>query len=606
MDRNFIIAMLLMVAVLFAWQMLFAPQPKPQQDLTPTGEQAAATSPTPAATPAATPPATQTPPPLPAPPTPPAEATAAAEPTTGENAAPVAPAPPPVEPTQGKVATPLVSGVIANRDGGSLLDWELLNYNLTTTDKKLAAAERKKVDLAPYERPLIKKKVKPRPYSDQPQLVCALNDMAGLDGTGLWRVDQQAPDHWVLSQSSGALTVTKTVRFSVRGTQPQDLPYNIDVEMQIANASNQPVTVQPFCAVYEQIIEDTSSFFYRDYNQMLQVNNLEGSLKAQHISKVKPDDIADAPAFWTGFADNYFAALVGPDQETLAVQNARAKIRDVGQNVMEARLLGGALTLGPNETKKAVFKAYLGPKQREYIAAGNNGPKYRFDKSIDFGWFDIIARYLMVALVYLARVTGNYGIAILILTVIIKIFMFPLQHKSFKSMKQMQQLQPEIAKLREKLKDNKEKLNQEMMALYRAHNVNPAGGCLPMLLQLPIFIAFYRALGYSIELRHTPFFGWLQDLSAQDPYYVTPILMGVTMFISQKMTPSTADPAQNRVMMMMPILFTFLFLSFPSGLVVYWLTNNILSIIQQVITNKYFLPNPIPAPVKVGGKKPND
>jgi YidC/Oxa1 family membrane protein insertase len=197
-------------------------------------------------------------------------------------------------------------------------------------------------------------------------------------------------------------------------------------------------------------------------------------------------------------------------------------------------------------------------------------------------------------------------VAILIVTVIIKILLFPLQHKSFKSMKEMQLLQPEIAKLREKYKDNKEKLNQEMMALYRAHKVNPAGGCLPMLAQLPIFIAFYRALGYSIELRHTPFVWWLQDLSAQDPYYITPILMGVTMFVSQKMTPTSADPAQARVMQLMPIMFTFLFLSFPAGLVLYWLTNNILSIAQQAITNKYLLPAPAPIaapPARTGGKK---
>lgn len=206
-----------------------------------------------------------------------------------------------------------------------------------------------------------------------------------------------------------------------------------------------------------------------------------------------------------------------------------------------------------------------------------------------------------MALIWLAKATGNYGVAILILTLIIKILLFPLQHKSFKSMKAMQMLQPEIAKLREQYKDNKEKLNQELMGLYRRYNVNPAGGCLPLLIQLPIFIAFYRALGYSIQLRQTPFVWWLQDLSAQDPYYITPILMGVSMIISQKMTPTAGDPAQQKIMMMMPVLFTFMFLSFPSGLVLYWLANNILSVLQQVLTNRYLSGPTAPKPAVAKG-----
>jgi YidC/Oxa1 family membrane protein insertase len=167
-------------------------------------------------------------------------------------------------------------------------------------------------------------------------------------------------------------------------------------------------------------------------------------------------------------------------------------------------------------------------------------------------------------------------------------------------MRAMQLLQPKIAKLREQYKNNKEKLNQKMMDLYKRHNVNPTSDCLPLLIQLPIFIAFYRALNYSIELRQTPFIWWLQDLSAQDPYYITPILMGVSMFVSQKMTPSAGDPAQQKVMMLMPLLFTFMFLNFPSGLVLYWLTNNILSILQQVVTNKYL---PAPPAAKVAAAK---
>jgi YidC/Oxa1 family membrane protein insertase len=184
---------------------------------------------------------------------------------------------------------------------------------------------------------------------------------------------------------------------------------------------------------------------------------------------------------------------------------------------------------------------------------------------------------------------GNYGVAIIFLTIIIKILFWPLSHKSYKSMESMKKLQPMMAKIREKHKDDRQKMNQEMMQLYKTYKVNPAGGCLPMLLQIPVFFALYQALMGAVELRHAPFIStlpftdivWLADLSAKDPFYITPIVMGATMFLQQKMTPAPGDPMQAKIMMFLPIIFTFLFLSFPAGLVVYWLVNNVLSIFQQ-------------------------
>lgn len=579
MDRNFIIAMVLMVLVLFAWQALFAPKPPLPDEAatTPGGPAAQATvSPTPTVIAA---PATPTP--------------AAATPTPavvagGETVAKTPPEPLTVEPIEWPVKNERLLGTLSNAAAGSISRWKLIDYNLSTADKDQPVAQREKVNLALVARVRPKKKKEiPQSFKDNPQLMCALDGRAELDGSRAWRVITQSPTEFVVGHSANGITVNKTLRLRNSGAVPADQPYNIDVVMSITNDGDQPTSVKPFCAVYEQVVADTSSFFYRDYNQMMQVNYVDNDLEMNHISKVEADDVPQGATFWTGFADNYFATLVGPDQDSLGVAQARAKVSMVNENIMEARLLAEQVDLGPGQTKEVIFKAYIGPKRRDYIQAGDNGPKYHFDRAIDFGWFDIIARWLMVALIWLAKLTGNYGMAILILTVIIKIFMFPLQHKSFKSMRQMQALQPEIAKLREQYKDNKEKLNQEMMALYRRFNVNPAGGCLPMLVQLPIFIAFYRALGYAIELRQTPFVWWLQDLSAQDPYYITPILMGVSMFLSQKMTPTTGDPTQAKIMGMMPIIFTFLFLSFPAGLVLYWLTNNILSIVQQVITNRY-------------------
>jgi len=193
---------------------------------------------------------------------------------------------------------------------------------------------------------------------------------------------------------------------------------------------------------------------------------------------------------------------------------------------------------------------------------------------------------MLIILKYLNEFVKNYGIAIIILTILIKILFWPLGNKSYESMKAMQKLQPKMVELREKYKDDKQKLSQETMALYRAHKVNPMGGCLPMLIQIPVFFGLYKALLYAIELRHAPFFWWIQDLSAKDPYYITPIIMGATMFVQQKMTPTAGDPMQQKIMLFLPIIFTFLFLNFPSGLVIYWLFNNILSIGQQYYVNK--------------------
>ncbi len=180
----------------------------------------------------------------------------------------------------------------------------------------------------------------------------------------------------------------------------------------------------------------------------------------------------------------------------------------------------------------------------------------------------------------------NYGIAIIIITLFVKILFWPLGNMSYRSMKGMQKLAPKISELREKFKDDKARLNQEVMSLYKIHKVNPLSGCLPIFIPIPVFFGLYKALLYSIELRHAPFFLWISDLSAKDPYYITPLLMGATMFLQQRMTPSTGNEMQQKMMMWMPVFFTFLFLNFPSGLVLYWLFNNILSIGQQHYVNR--------------------
>ncbi len=252
------------------------------------------------------------------------------------------------------------------------------------------------------------------------------------------------------------------------------------------------------------------------------------------------------------------------------------------------------LSLPPKGEKEIELKLYFGPKSLEVLKKTG----YHLANAVHFGFFDPIAKPLLYALQFLYRYTGNYGIAIIILTALIRILFWPLNHLSHKSMHKMQELQPIILKLKEKYGDDKARLNQELMQLYKTYKVNPFMGCLPMLIQIPVFFALYKVLLMAIELRHAPFFGWIKDLSAPDRLYigfdipylhgipVLTILMGVSMYYQQKLSPTSLDPTQEKMMLMMPVIFTVLFINFPSGLVLYWLTNNVLSIAQQLMTNK--------------------
>ena len=279
---------------------------------------------------------------------------------------------------------------------------------------------------------------------------------------------------------------------------------------------------------------------------------------------------------WSGYTTKYFFTAVNPKNSSEQI------FISANDNFVENKFISPLLDISANSSTNLKYSAYFGPKQAEFLSAGNNG----FESAIHYGFFHPLAKPLIVVLNFFYHFIGNYGFSIVLLTVCIKIIFWPLTQKSYKSMKGMQKLQPEMKKMREKYGSDKQKLNQEMMAFYKENKVNPLGGCLPMLIQIPVFFALYRVLLGSIELRHAPFILWITDLSAKDPYYVTPLIMGVTMFIQQKMTPTNMDPTQAKIMLMMPVVFTFMFLNFPSGLVIYWLTNNLLTILQQYLIRR--------------------
>ncbi|MFQ5561186.1 MAG: membrane protein insertase YidC, partial [Nitrospinota bacterium] len=261
---------------------------------------------------------------------------------------------------------------------------------------------------------------------------------------------------------------------------------------------------------------------------------------------------------WVATQNKYFLAAIFPATEMIHKAYVKNTGNDVGAVGYQFKV---------DDRQPVRFDVYVGPKKADILARYN----VQLERVIDFGWFDVLGKPLFSALVWFYGFSHNFGIAIILVTVVIKLIFFPLSQKSFKSMKQMQKIQPQMKILTERYKKDRTKLNQEMMKLYKDHKVNPLGGCLPTIVQIPVFIALYQVLLNAIELRGAPFFLWITDLAQKDPYYVTPLIMGATMFLQQKMTPTTVvDPTQQKIMMFLPVIFTVMFLNFPSGLVLYW------------------------------------
>ncbi len=303
------------------------------------------------------------------------------------------------------------------------------------------------------------------------------------------------------------------------------------------------------------------------------------------FEKLADGKVLNGNIVWAGFAGRHFLAAMVPPEN----QNLRLWLKSRGEIVEEKLLFP---LVASTEVKLDI---YIGPKDFDVLNSVGHG----LSRAVAFGWSEFIAVPLLHVLKFSHRFTGNYGIDIILLTLLIKVLFIPLTNRSFQSMRAMQKLQPQMAKVREKYKDNAEEMNKEIMELYRRNKVNPLGGCLPMVLQIPVFIGLYSALMSSIELRHAPFVLWINDLSAPDrlgsfqlPFVQHPgipvltLLMGASMFAQQWMTPSAGDPAQQRMMMIMPLMFTFMFVNFPAGLVLYWLVNNVLTIAQQYYSTR--------------------
>jgi len=290
---------------------------------------------------------------------------------------------------------------------------------------------------------------------------------------------------------------------------------------------------------------------------------------------------------FTGVETNYFIAAMLPGDDTPTTCNMRPEVRTNGGDplwgVFTTELRWGETALEPGQSQTFKVKNYLGPKKYALLRSVGNG----LNESVDFGWFWPISRVLLWLLLKYQSVLINWGVAIILLTLTAKLILLPLTHKSFKSADRMKALKPEVDAINEKFKDDAQKKQQEIMALYKRNKVNPLGGCLPTLLQMPIWFALFRTLRAAPELYRAPFFGWIQDLSNPDPYFITPVVMGALMFLQQRMTPMTGDSAQAKMMMyFMPIMFTAFMLFLPSGLTLYILVNTVLSIVHQTIIHR--------------------
>jgi YidC/Oxa1 family membrane protein insertase len=380
-----------------------------------------------------------------------------------------------------------------------------------------------------------------------------------------------------------------------------DSDYMFTVTQSVVNESGQPVNLHSYALASRGGTPKTSGFFIL-HEGLLGV--FDGTLKEIDYDDIQEDKQVETPSTggWIGITDKYWLVALIPGQQEQVKGRFLHTTRN-NDDRYQVDYLDAGREVAPGATLETVNRLFVGAK--EVRTLDRYEEQYgitNFDLAIDFGWFYFLTKPIFYAIDWLYHFLGNFGLAILALTVGIKLLFFPLANKSYKAMSKLKELQPKMMELRERIGDDRQRLNQEMMTLYKKEKVNPAAGCLPILVQIPVFFALYKVLFVTIEMRHAPFFGWIKDLSAPDPTTifnlfglipwdppqmlmigVWPLIMGVSMFLQQKLNPQPADPIQAKVFMFLPIVFTVMLASFPAGLVIYWAWNNTLSMAQQYV-----------------------
>ena len=467
------------------------------------------------------------------------------------------------------VDTPLFRAVFTNVDA-VIKSFKLKNYRLTT-DPESPMVEL--VSLENRQDNFISVSFESHRKSKGEKIIYQVED-------DFIRLNPESPprDLTFRAQTPEGVSISQTFRF-----YPDRYP--IDLLVDLENNSQEAIDGN-LRATMMNMPPKSKKSYYSFVGMALLLND--------KLEEIKPKDLEKDGPFsgkleWMAYESDQFMAAVIPENPSKATFEGRS----LSSGAIRGGFLGPLISLPPLGRGSSGYTLYMGPRDLDILKQLNK----KLDLAINFGWTDIIAKPLHYTLRFFNKYVNNYGVSIILLTVLIKIIFWPLTHKSYKSMKEMQKLQPLMAKIREKHKGSKEQMNKELMGLYKTYKVNPMGGCLPMVIQIPVFFALFRILGNSIELRHAPFIFWINDLSAPDrlfnfpfdipfmsPPYGIPVLtllMGASMFLQQKMTPTPGDPTQAKVMMFLPLIFTVMFINFPSGLVLYWLTNNLLSIGQQ-------------------------
>ena len=558
MERRVLLAVILSFVVLYAYQAIYpTTPPREAQKSAQTGKGASSgKAPSPA-------PTSSTPPP--------AQASTVPSPSPAA-AAPAPEAPQPAAPTRDvTIDNAYVHGVFTTR-GGALKTWQL---------KKFFDNEGRPLEMVAEHAP----SNEPLPFTiavDDPAMSARLASAAftvvdepqAASGSGVWRATFDYAD------PSG---------LRVRKTFANDLskPYVIDVSVSVTrNGQAVPATIEWGPALGSGIVPKS-----RTYNPPPQpIFFKDGKVTRVAQSKIAQQATQEGTFGFVGADDHYFLTALVKPPAPLKVQYAPVDVTNLANVPEGAHYVSWSVRFNESVTQPLAY--FVGPKDFDILAAVDRD----LVRSIDFGMFSVIVVPLLQALKWINGYVGNFGWSVIILTILINLVMFPIRHKSVVSMRRMQEVQPEAKAIQDRYKHLKmsdparAKMNEELMALYKARGVNPAGGCVPMLLTLPALYAFYAMLEVAIELRGAPWIWWIHDLSAKDPYYILPVLMGVTMFIQQKMTPSTPDPTQQKMMMFMPVMLTAMFLWFASGLVLYYAVNNLWGILQQWITFKLIGP----------------
>jgi YidC/Oxa1 family membrane protein insertase len=582
-QKNLFLAMGLSLAVIVGWQYFFMPPPRPATPPATTQQQAQPATPGQASAPSA--PTAQAPGAPPAAPGAALPGAAPAVPVILDRKAALAASP------RVRIDTPAIAGSISLR-GGRLDDVSLKAYRETLKpDSDIVHV------LSPTG--------SPAPYYTETGFVSPDTKLALPKPDTVW------------TNESGDLTPAKPVILSWDNGQglifrrefSVDDKFLFTVKDSVENKGGAPVVLHPYALVH-RIGKPKTDGFYVLHEGLI---GIIGDSKIQEIyydAMAKEKDNArtmKGTGGWIGITDKYWAATVIPAQNVPFDGRFSAAGLTTPKPSYQTDILGAAQTVAPGATTQAMHMIFAGAKESQIIDGYQNAHGIKnFELMIDWGWFYFITKPLFIAIDWIYRYVGNFGIAILVITVIIKGLFFPLANRSYESMAKMKAVQPEMKALQDRYANDKQKMQQELMALYKREKINPIAGCWPILVQIPVFFALYKVIFITIEMRHAPFVGWIRDLSAADPTNlfnlfgllpfdptqipaigpflhvgIWPLIMGVSMFLQMKMNPEPTDPIQKSMFAWMPVIFTFMLGSFPAGLVIYWTWNNLLSVAQQ-------------------------